>query len=195
MFVDDQGNPITDKIGSGPNQTDSYDKSHTASITWTCQPHDNDKSGTGNSKTTSFNISITYPKIIIFLGQTSAINQANIGDILKGINGTGGLNESTIEGAKIIPITYSKTAAKSITTSTISKKFSVDMSIYVATSDQSLTKLNLFVNALGAFSEYTPTELSNGSSLNVSNHNWRVWSSGNNKWGEFANYSITATLS
>ena len=69
------------------------------------------------------------------------------------------------------------------------------MSIYVATSDQSLTHLDLSVNALGASSAYTPTELSNGSSLSISNHNWRVWSSGNNKWGEFANYSITATLS
>ena len=197
VFVDDQGNPITDKIGSGSNQTGSYDSPHTASISWTCQPHDNDKSGTGNSWTTSFDISITYPKIIIFLGASSEnkITQANVGDILKKINSTNGLKEEFVNGIKYIPITYSKTAAKSITTSTISKKFSEEMSIYVATSDQSLTNLYLAIKALGAESAIVPADLSNGSSLSISNHNWRVWSSGNQRWGEFANYSITATLS
>ena len=198
VFCDTNGKVIEDIIGSGSGQVNSYNTSHTASISWTCEPHASDNSGKNNSGGSGFNISINYPKLIMFLGDGN-INESNIATILKNITGTS-LNEKVISDGNVtanvivLNYDYSKTSITGEGSSpTLNKSFTTSMSLFIASSDPTYTSAtSTIVTTVGPEVQQL-TDITNSSTVLVSNHSWRVWKT-NKSINSASNYRWEVTL-
>ena len=134
----------------------------------------------------------------MFLGDGN-INETNIATILKNITGTY-LNERVISDggvtANVIVLNYdySKTSITGEGSSpTLNKNFTTSMSLFIASSDPTYTSAtSTIVTTVGPEVQQL-TDITNSSTVLVSNHSWRVWKT-NKSINSASNYRWEVTL-